>query len=894
MRLTIRNHLLVACFFVCPLLFFTNLTRNPYVTQICLINIFLCACAGVQFLWDAGVSGRLRLPRTALDAPFAAAAAACAVSWLVAFVGHAPFFRSAMLSEGARNTVFAIVNILLPFYLAAALGREEAEAQASPAGGPPLPAAPGAASKGRPGSPGAGGKPRAGNRDALWEAYPTAAWAVFALAWGGLWVLFPQMRTLRASSGLWSQAWDGYGAVVWAAGIAAAAWLTRAGRMLDYLHLALVAGFLASVYGVLQYFNVEFLWPSILNPYGGRSVSTFGNPNFLSSFNVVLLPIAVTFYLYARDWTRRAIYGAVCLALGSALLASLTRSSWGGAVAAVALLFLLRETRARAVENSRAAGLLAGLALMIILLWPQTRVGGAYHPSVLGRITEIKSFSAADGYYSPFHQRVLIWTSSWLMGAENPVTGKGWGLFELFYPFYQGHLLDTFQFFRNMRTHANNSHNEIMEVWSQTGIMGLGILLWLWCAFFLAAKRRLSEPPGVREWTAFASACGVAGMLADNMLNVSLHFAMPAFMFWWAAGTAMGPVHGADRPWYELSRSAAAKAAALAGAALLAVLSWYWVCTWFREAHYFAGFKLLRQGQLAAAVKSLETSKAWGPREVNAIYELGNAYARMERFKDADAAYADAMRANAGYDEIYFNIATVKASRLGQPEQALSYFRSALAINPISSDAHAAMTALLLQDPQRHLEEARRALARAVAMFPRNPNNWNNMGYVMSLGKRWAEAEQAYVKALEINPDMRISETNLRSVLKQSGRPAPPIIQTLDLLRELERRLAASDHSEAALALAARVADSLPTVPRARFFLGTLLLARGRFEEAVGHLEWVAAREPTLVGARLNLARAYIRLSRPNDAARELKAVLAMDPQNADARMGLKAMGMSQ
>ena len=52
------------------------------------------------------------------------------------------------------------------------------------------------------------------------------------------------------------------------------------------------------------------------------------------------------------------------------------------------------------------------------------------------------------------------------------------GLLELFYPFYQGHFIDHIEMFRALRTHANNAHNELLEVWGQTGILGLGAFLW--------------------------------------------------------------------------------------------------------------------------------------------------------------------------------------------------------------------------------------------------------------------------------------------------------------------------------------------------------------------------------------------------------------------------------
>src|SRR5438046_1420548 len=56
---------------VCPLLFFTNLTRNPYYTQIALLNIVLAFCG---LLWTADLwrRGEWRLPRVSFEIPLAA------------------------------------------------------------------------------------------------------------------------------------------------------------------------------------------------------------------------------------------------------------------------------------------------------------------------------------------------------------------------------------------------------------------------------------------------------------------------------------------------------------------------------------------------------------------------------------------------------------------------------------------------------------------------------------------------------------------------------------------------------------------------------------------------------------------------------------------------------
>src|SRR5262249_18276717 len=87
---------------------------------------------------------------------------------------------------------------------------------------------------------------------------------------------------------------------------------------------------LAAVYGIAQYFGTEWFWPHNLNPYGSRPVSTFGNPNFMSSFLVLVIPVMMADFVTKATGMPRVIL-FVGVALTTAVpLATLTRSSWVG------------------------------------------------------------------------------------------------------------------------------------------------------------------------------------------------------------------------------------------------------------------------------------------------------------------------------------------------------------------------------------------------------------------------------------------------------------------------------------------------------------------------------------------------------------------------------------
>jgi O-antigen ligase len=649
--------LVLLLFGVCPILFFTDLTRNPYYTQIALLNIFIL---GIWLVWliSALRNNAFQWVDSPVNLPLTILFCVAVFSWLNSFYSH-PAFIPSIYSEGSRRIIFMLVNMLMVFLIA-----------------------------------------------------------------------------LRAK---------------------------------EFISLRLVLGItylvviVASAYGVAQYFGIELIWPRQLNPYGYRPVSTFGNPNFMSSYLVVVMPVMVADYLFGITGFPKAIlFIAIHVAL-AAILATLTRSSWAGLFMGLAIVLFA----ARKSEKPIRSLLLPLLVAMgvLVLAWPQS--GVEYKPIVLDRLIEMKSVTVQT--YGSIHQRFLIWLAAWGMVEDHPWFGKGWGCFELFYPFYQGPLL----FIKHLmtRTHANNTHNEILEYWSQIGTVGFGVVIWMWVIFFrsgLSVVRRLG--PEMR-WLGWGIIGGVAGMLIDNLLNVSIHFAVPAFILWWWVGMLMSldplnvTIHRIDlTPLWR-------KSLAVLGAVGIVCLMGRAGAMWAAEVNFFKGFKLSKGGvDLMSAAKYLERAYQWHPLEVNNNYELGNVYARIKNHDKALFMYQRAIDANAGYDEIYFNRATLHMQG-GRNEEAIRNYRICLAINPISQPAYNALAGLYFKEFPKYQKDIEKLYLQGVLLFPGDKDMWNNLGYYYTQVDDWASAIPAYEKAVEIDPQFELARKNLE-VVRQRVRGA--------------------------------------------------------------------------------------------------------------------------
>ncbi|OGR75440.1 MAG: hypothetical protein A2X32_13050 [Elusimicrobia bacterium GWC2_64_44] len=849
--------LLAAVFFVSPLMFFTGLTRNPYYLQIALLNSGLLAAAGL-FLWQSARRGAWLLPATPLTRPLLALGLVYLLSFAWAWFGHAPFYRPAMTSEGLKALLFFLINCLGAFYLALSV----------PYGGSD-------------------------------EEVPAGKWLLFILGWGSLWFLFPALRAPAAADTLFDRLFDPYGFLVWVTGFTAVYLLIRRTRQEDILHLALSAGAVASLYGILQYFRVELVWAKQLAAYGNRSVSTFGNPNFISTYLVILAPLAASLLMKARTGAQRAFYGLVLLSYIGMLMCSLTRSSWIGLGVGFAFLFAFASHRAQLRANKKFLYPFFAAALLTLALWPSDSLK-PFSSGLANRVSEAASgvgsassvsLSGDEGrVYQSFHQRLLIWTSAWQMGLENPLLGKGWGQFELFYPFYQGRLVANFPVMRPLRTHANNAHNEVLEQWSQAGLVGLGVYLWFLATLFYGFWRFYRTAGPGAAYGAVPLAAGLAGALADNLLNVSLHFAVPGLMFWWVAGAlalrTAGP--SAPAPWRR-PRAAATLAWLLVFGCAAGV--WSWQRQFMREYHYFTGFRAMRAGALPAAVRELRAAWEAHPREVNSNYEYGNAYVRSGDLEKGAWAYGEALRSNAGYDEIYFNLAIV-LKRLGRTEEALRHLQISSVINPLNPTTWQALAEIYFSAPDRAAVAGRAAadFEEAVRIFPYDPNMWNTLGYFYTLLKKPEAAHRAYAGGVRADPGNAMLQQNLAGVSRQLGLRDDPQLRWLSEYLRLERVLAGPGAAPADLKAADALLALEPASPRARLLRARLYFKAGRLPEAKTELAALVRNNYADNQARYGLAVIYEREGEIALAREEWRRFLEVEPGNAAIAQRLAAL----
>ncbi|MFH1238855.1 MAG: tetratricopeptide repeat protein [bacterium] len=520
------------------------------------------------------------------------------------------------------------------------------------------------------------------------------------------------------------------------------------------MFLLIVAG-LASLYGILQYFKIEPIWPQAVDPFGGRCVSTFGNPNFLASFLVLLLPLSLTGMLAAQKRYLKLFLFIISTLMLTALMCTSTRSAWIGLVAALIViwwfLFLKVKDKKTIFRHLVYLALIGAISLTVVSNAPGKKVIGERAISTV--IIEKSGTSSS--------QRFLIWTAVKDMFLDSPLIGTGWGTLELFYPSYQGKYLKMAKY-APLKTHANRAHNEILQFAAEVGLIGLGMAVWLLVVFIRYTFRLLkkSAPDKEIQYIILGLFSGITGMLVDNLFNVSLHFASPAMVFWVNAGIiiSLGNIIEPYPAVVISSETVKAKYLPLLKSLvtllmllILGWISWLNVNKFEAAVRYFNGLKYSKgeKVDLNRAAREMEESYKLYPFDVNTDYELGNIYFCQGRLDKAAELYERAKLINFGYAEIYYNLGNTYA-RQGENEKAVYNLEQALQIDPNYVDVYQALGEIYIK--ANNWDKAKDVYGKIVSLNPLLPAAHLYLGNIyFSLG-RMPEAIAEYKKVIELNP----------------------------------------------------------------------------------------------------------------------------------------------
>lgn len=832
--------LLAVCIFIVPLVFFTNLTKNPFIVQDLLMALTLCAFLvlySVKVFFNKEIT--LKYSKTDLFFLLFATLSLLSLFYNMAFDGK---FMALAGEFSQKGDVFIFACFGAWF-----LSKHPAPAQCEKF------------------------RPNFYLQIFLWSL----CWFLFNIFSGIFFYIYAAL--------MWG--WAGYICF----------------KRLDKINLFSVSDiFLAlcavcSFYGILQNAGMEMIWQININyEFGSRAISTFGNPNFLSSYLLIFLPLAFLRFMRAKKGGERFTFLIILLSFCAYLAISMTRSSWLGVLVAGGFLLLFKKFRVLLLQNKKLSAFIIALCCGVFFLWPAAESGQqSYSSAASGRIAELQTLDGASAFslnapaekLNPaYHQRLMMWACGLEMFKDSPLLGKGLASFQMNYGLCQGSLMFKNPALASLKTQANEAHNQFVQVLAEGGILGLlSFIALLFSGFYFALKNISKEKDTDFQLFYLSLIAGLIAFTSDNLLNITFRAPVTAFAFWFIFGS-LNNLSSTEKTkklkvfsaWFLLL-----------AALFISALAAFWQASYFKaEIYSLKGLKHYGKGEFKNAISWLEKADSHSAVRADTGFAIVNSLLQTGRHKEAEESALRGIKKYPGYYEFYLRVSGVK-SAFGDNLSAAEYLKKALLLYPQNLAAAQAWGKFVVG--LKSLQTAENALftEKLLHFFPYDQDL--RLAYISSAftagDKQKACSLAAEALAFDIfNPDYY----EACRLCSQAGFKNDELMQKAEKLKSARTEIKTLKITPALEEKIKNLYLSYKETPSAAMLWAEILYNKGDYAAASDLLKPYLPGNKYLKPLCFALSSSYLKLGDYEKAKEPLKAILSYDKHDEQANLRLK------
>lgn len=272
-----------------------------------------------------------------------------------------------------------------------------------------------------------------------------------------------------------------------------------------FLMTLLVSGIIVALIGVKQYFfgapqDDAWINEEMFSDIKTRVYSTFGNPNVLGEYLIIITSIAVGFFWSAKKPLGKTVFVGIAMLLGICLIFTMSRGSWLGILFSAFIFVCFIERRL--------------LAVGVIMLFLLPFVLPDWMLNRFASITNMQETSAAF--------RLSIWKASFNMIKVYWPSGIGIGSFNTVYPAYALEAAG-----------AYHSHNLFIQIMLELGIIGFGAFMTFLTFFYQKLLKTFIDIKDKSSKIFIAAIFGgTAGYLLQGLTEyIWFHFSVLLYFF---------------------------------------------------------------------------------------------------------------------------------------------------------------------------------------------------------------------------------------------------------------------------------------------------------------------------------------------------------------------------
>lgn len=446
--------------------------------------------------------------------------------------------------------------------------------------------------------------------------------------------------------------------------------------------VAVLSGFLVAIYGILQIFNIDFITWANAAWEAGRSTSTFGQPNFLASYLLLIIPFGAYLVYRANSFLKKFFWLMLLLFLLLCLVFTASRGAlvaFGVMVISFFAYVLFQSKLARLKKSLIVLAVLAGFVIIFFSM-------KAFSPERFAASLDFKSGSLAA--------RVNFYQAAGEAIMKRPWTGYGLeNGSEVFISYYE----PDWGIYGDVSASTAQAHNLILDILITAGAAGLIFFIILYYSFFSLAAVNLKQKRQLP--ITLAVFIGGAGYL------ISLLFSFPTSageIYFWLIFAVLVAVNYPEKSgliqvlkpkivkkWLQGLRVASAAALVVfSGWLIMSQLRILQADFYFNKLYYSLG-----NGEYLTALVLDDYIQAEGTTPLNREFydwflgeQLSNFYPEIKELaprklvKDRLAIIRERLLGRGGYRD-FMALAKIEAS-LGNEEIAEKYFSFVVSLTP--------------------------------------------------------------------------------------------------------------------------------------------------------------------------------------------------------------------
>jgi len=280
-------------------------------------------------------------------------------------------------------------------------------------------------------------------------------------------------------------------------------------QLYTLLRIFTISALFVAAYGIIQYiFGLDMdkqVWidEEMFTDIKMRAFSTLENPNVLGEYLLLTIPVAVAFMWSEKKFLTKLMYAAISAVLLLCLVLTMSRGCWIGVLVVAAVFITFVDARYWA------------LGILALFLLPSVLPA-----SILNRFLSIGDLGDSSSSY-----RLYIWLGTLSMLKDYWFVGIGPGsqAYNLVYPRYAYPTVI-----------APHSHNVYLQQMVETGVVGIGALIFVLIAFFrnMSKKIHIFGKKSADAVMCVAICAGVAGFLVQGVFDYVFYNYRVFMMFW--------------------------------------------------------------------------------------------------------------------------------------------------------------------------------------------------------------------------------------------------------------------------------------------------------------------------------------------------------------------------